>query len=689
MKKIVAVFMVFIMLMGIGAGVFAVSQNSVKVSINGKKVNVPTANVIFDGKPIETDIPPIILNDRTLVPIRSIGNHLGAEIEWNQQTKEATVKTADQEVVLKLNNTMVSVNGVKKEIPYGVPAILVNDARIMVPLRFVSEVLGCVVEWDQSITTGIITSSKAEITNITVENPTDARPKINLTTTGKIEYSEEYLTEPYRLIIDVHNSKMNISDKSILDSSGTINLEVNKYPVKSIRMAEFASEPDTVRIVIDLEKHVGYNISSSSDNKLTTISFLNNVQDISSEMVNGREAIVIKNSEEFKYNMFTLSNPSRVVIDLLDSKLWTDSLQLDVNSKFIKAIRSSQYIPDSSNANQENIVRVVLDINENRTSPNVKIDAKKTKMTIFVDDTVFENISYSSNNENGGSIKIYAEEETKYLVDYNEKSKQMEIKINRNDIDIDKGIMTVNDDNITNITVDQDEKYKIITFGFKQQIEYEILSDSIDDTIKVSFRKVEEQKEEENNGAKLIVIDAGHGGKDPGAIGTNTKVKEKDINLKVALKLDKKLRELGFRTILTRSTDEFIDLYERAGIANRNNADAFISIHFNANGKSSVAGIQTLYCPAYDGTAKEGDQYPFAKAIQDALLSGLNRVDKEIIRRPDLVVVRETNMVAALAELGFLTNPAEEKLIITDEYHEKAAQALANGIVNYFDSIGK
>lgn len=673
MKKIVAVFMVFIMLMGIGAGVFAVSQNSVKVSINGKKVNVPTANVIFDGKPIETDIPPIILNDRTLVPIRSIGNHLGAEIEWNQQTKEATVKTADQEVVLKLNNTMVSVNGVKKEIPYGVPAILVNDARIMVPLRFVSEVLGCVVEWDQSITTGIITSSKAEITNITVENPTDARPKINLTTTGKIEYSEEYLTEPYRLIIDVHNSKMNISDKSILDSSGTINLEVNKYPVKSIRMAEFASEPDTVRIVIDLEKHVGYNISSSSDNKLTTISFLNNVQDISSEMVNGREAIVIKNSEEFKYNMFTLSNPSRVVIDLLDSKLWTDSLQLDVNSKFIKAIRSSQYIPDSSNANQENIVRVVLDINENRTSPNVKIDAKKTKMTIFVDDTVFENISYSSNNENGGSIKIYAEEETKYLVDYNEKSKQMEIKINKNDIDIDKGIMTVNDDNITNITVDQDEKYKIITFGFKQQIEYEILSDSIDDTIKVSFRKVEEQKEEENNGAKLIVIDAGHGGKDPGAIGTNTKVKEKDINLKVALKLDKKLRELGFRTILTRSTDEFIDLYERAGIANRNNADAFISIHFNANGKSSVAGIQTLYCPAYDGTAKEGDQYPFAKAIQDALLSGLNRVDKEIIRRPDLVVVRETNMVAALAELGFLTNPAEEKLIITDEYHEKAA----------------
>ncbi|WIV11887.1 N-acetylmuramoyl-L-alanine amidase family protein [Proteiniborus sp. MB09-C3] len=684
MKKIVAVFMVLVMLMGIGAGAVAGSQNSTKISINGKQISVTIANVMFDGKPIETDIPPIILKDRTLVPIRSIGNHLNAEVDWNQQTKEATVKTINQEIILTLNSSIVSVNGVKKEIPYGVPAILVNDSRIMVPLRFVSEILGYTVDWDQKTRTGTITSPISEITGISVENTTEAKPKINIISTGKIEYSEEYSTEPDRLIIDVHNSKLNISDKSMLDSNGAINMDVNKSPIKSIRMAEFSSYPETVRIVIDLDEHIGYSISSSNDSKLTTISFLNNVRDISSEKVDGREAIVIKNSEEFKYNMFTLSNPSRVVIDILDSKLWTDSLQLDVNSNFIKRIRSSQYVPDPTSADQDNVVRVVLDINENKTTPNIMIDVKKTTMTIFVDDEAFRNISYSNKYEDGGLIKISAEEKTNYSVNYDENNRRMEIKVNKNDINLEKGIMEVNDENITNIAVDEDEKHKIITFSFKEKIEYEILSDSVDDTIQISFNKMEE-----NNGSKLIIIDAGHGGKDPGAIAPNTKVKEKDLNLKVALKLDKKLKELGFRTILTRSTDEFIDLYERAGIANRNNADAFISIHFNSNTKSDIAGVQTLYCPAFDSKVKEGDQYPFAKAIQDSLLSGLNNKDKGIIKRPDLVVIRETKMVAALAELGFVTNPAEEKLIITDEYHEKAAQALANGIVNYFNSTEK
>jgi len=683
MKKVVAVFIMLIMLMGVGTVALAGAPNSTKVSINGKQVTVGLANVIFDGNPIETDIPPIILSDRILVPIRAIGNHLNAEVSWNQQTKEATIKTTSQEIILKVNSPIVTVNGVEKDIPYGVPAILVNDARIMVPLRFVSEVLGCFVDWNQDTYTGIIISQTSEITDISIEN-SSAMPKINIISTGKLEIKEEYLTEPDRLIIDVHNSKLSVTDESILDSNGNVNFIVDKFPIKSIRAAQFSNAPDTVRIVIDLEKSVGYNISTSDEEKKATISFLNSVQGISSKLVKGREAIVIENSEEPNYNIFTLSNPNRVVIDLLDSKLWTNELKLDVNTEFIKQVRSSQYVSDQSNTIEDKVVRVVLDINENRAIPNIMVDIKGTIMTIFVDEETFDNISYSNLYENGASIKIFAEEETDYLVSYNENSRQMEIKVDKNNIDLENGIVTVNDDYISNIVVNEDEDYKIITFKFKTKINYEVLSDKVDDTINISFEKVQE-----NNGAKLIVIDAGHGGKDPGATSPITKTKEKDLNLKVALKLDQKLRDLGFRTILTRSTDEYIDLYERAEIANRNNADAFISIHFNSHSSSSVSGIQTLYCPAFDSKVKEGDQYPFAEAIHDALLSGLDRNDKGIVKRPELVVIRETKMVAALVELGFLTNAEEAKLIDTDSYHEKAAEAIANGIVNYFNSIGK
>lgn len=675
MKRLVAVFMVFVMMIGIGANVIAEPQNFVKVSINGKQVSVMTANVAFNGKPIESDIPPIVVNERILVPIRSIANHLNADVNWNQKSKEATIKTSNQEVVLKLNSSKVTVNGEKKEIPYGIPAISINDARIMVPLRFVSEVLGCIVEWDQKTLTGIITNSVNEITGISVEDASGANPKIILATTGKIEYSEHLLTEPDRLVLDFHNSKLNINDKAILSSNGTVNIAVNKYPVKNVRAAEFSNNPQTVRVVIDLDRHMGYNVSFSSDNKLATISFLNNVQDISSKIINGREAVVIKNSDEFKYNMFRLSNPDRVVIDLLDSKLWTDNLQLDVNTKFIKRIRSSQFNPDSTYDNHDKIVRVVLDINENNKTSNVMVDTKENTITVFVDDGAFKNIYYSNKDGDSGLIEVLAEEKTGYSINYNEKSRQMEIRIDKSNIDLEKGIMTVNDDKITNVTVDEDGKYKKITFSFKKNIEYEVLSDLADDTIKVSFKKVEE-----NNGSKLIVIDAGHGGKHPGTTTPISKIKEKDLNLKVALKLDKKLRELGYRTILTRSTDEFIDLYERADIANRNEADAFISIHFNSHNNKDIAGIQTFYCPAFDSEMKEGDNHPFAKTIHDALIKDLNNKDKGLIKKPEFVVIRETKMVAVLVELGFVTNPQEEKLIITDSYHEKAAQALANGV---------
>lgn len=684
MKKLVAVFLVFVMLMGIGSSTFAGSQNSVKVSVNGKSVSVLTANVMFDGRPIETDIPPIVLNERILVPIRSIGNHLGADVDWNQQSKEASLKTPNREVVLTLNSSTVSVNGEKKQIPYGVPAISVNDARIMVPLRFVSEVLGCIVDWDQESFTGVITTSTTEITGVSVDDTSGNRPKIVLDTTGKIEYSEEILTEPDRLIIDIKDSELNIIDKSIVDSNGTVNIEVDKSPVENIRMAQFSNDPKAVRLVIDLDRQIGYNISSSSDGKQTIISFLNNVQDISSKRVSGREAIVIKNSEEFKYNMFTLTNPNRVVIDITDSKLWTSSLELNINTEFIKNVRSSQFNPSSTDDNQDKTVRVVLDIKDDKEIPNIMMETKKNTLNIFVDDEEFENISYSSNSEDEGLIKVFTEDETRYSVDYNENSRQMEIKIDKKDVDLAKGIMTLDDENIDNIIVDEDEEYKIIYINFKKNIDYEVLSDSVDDTIKISFNKVEV-----DNSSKLIVIDAGHGGKAPGTTGPRTKVKEKDLNLSVALKLDKKLRELGFRTILTRNDDSTVELYERANIANRNGADAFISIHFNYNNNSDIAGVQTLYCPAFDSQVKDGDQFPFAQAIQNALLSGLNNKDRGIIKRNDLVVVRETKMVAALAELGFVSNPQEEKLLITDAYHEKAAQAIANGIMNYFDLLGK
>jgi len=144
--------------------------------------------------------------------------------------------------------------------------------------------------------------------------------------------------------------------------------------------------------------------------------------------------------------------------------------------------------------------------------------------------------------------------------------------------------------------------------------------------------------------------------------------------------LQKQLEAKGFRTYITRDDDRYVDLYQRPNIANKLGADLFVSIHINAFSKASAQGIEVLY--AEDPLR---DNYGFAKIMQENLLIYLNRVDRGVVNRPRLVVLKNTMMPAVLAELGFLTNPEEEQLLINDEYLEKAANAMYKSIIDYLN----
>ena len=233
---------------------------------------------------------------------------------------------------------------------------------------------------------------------------------------------------------------------------------------------------------------------------------------------------------------------------------------------------------------------------------------------------------------------------------------------------------------IDEIQVVKDEIETRVFIKFRKSIEYVLLSRESDSKVSLMIMKDENVKTSD----RLIVIDAGHGGKDPGATSIN-KRREKDLNLSVSLKLNDALKAQGYNTIMTRDTDEFIDLYERARIANDNYADVFVSIHGNSHDNKSIAGIQVLYCPATQSEKKEIDQHPFAKIIMDELLKATGAVDKGIIQRPNLVVLRETKMPAVLVETGFLSNSAEENLLFTEEYQYKIVNAIIKGIEKYFE----
>jgi len=177
---------------------------------------------------------------------------------------------------------------------------------------------------------------------------------------------------------------------------------------------------------------------------------------------------------------------------------------------------------------------------------------------------------------------------------------------------------------------------------------------------------------------RVIVIDPGHGGSDPGAIGP-TGVREKDVNLSVAQRLYSLLLEAGAQPIMTRNSDIFVDLVPRAQLANDNNADLFVSIHCNSAATYNAVGTET-YSYIY-ANSQEGMK--LARAVQGNLARRLGIYDRGP-KTANFSVLRNSKMTSILAELAFISNPREEQLLADPSFQQKAAEALLQGIQDYY-----
>lgn len=175
---------------------------------------------------------------------------------------------------------------------------------------------------------------------------------------------------------------------------------------------------------------------------------------------------------------------------------------------------------------------------------------------------------------------------------------------------------------------------------------------------------------------KKIGIDPGHGGHDPGAIGPGGTY-EKDLTLPVALKLADLLKANGFKTVLTRQTDQYVSLNERTGILNNTNCDLAISIHCNGSGMPEPDYVSTFI------VARGGKAETLAIFVQRHLVKATGWEDGGV-RVGNFHMVRETDMPAVLPELGFITNPKQEQWLKEPENQYKLAKAIARGICDYY-----
>lgn len=224
-------------------------------------------------------------------------------------------------------------------------------------------------------------------------------------------------------------------------------------------------------------------------------------------------------------------------------------------------------------------------------------------------------------------------------------------------------------------------------------------------------------------GARRICLDAGHGGHDPGAIGRGG-TQEKDITLAIVLKLEKLLRkELGADVVMTRDSDVFIPLEERTAIANASGADLFLSVHINSARNRTGRGLETYYLSFAKNAAAEelaarenaisqatmkdlnnlvkaittnskiDESRDFAGIIQRANITGLATEFKGVLDRgvhtAPFYVLIGANMPSILTEVGFISNPEEERWLKSEAYQERLAESLLEGVKAYLGQLNR
>jgi len=217
---------------------------------------------------------------------------------------------------------------------------------------------------------------------------------------------------------------------------------------------------------------------------------------------------------------------------------------------------------------------------------------------------------------------------------------------------------------------------------------------------------------------KKVVVDAGHGGYDPGAIGRTTGLREKAVNLDIAKRLKRLLEGQGVQVVMTRSSDTFISLQRRVDIANRSGADLFLSVHSNANRTRSLNGFEIYYIspkandskraisaavntPLNLGSEYFGSRSTTLKAILWDMIYNNSRSESVLLARSicrtikdseakvlgikgaNFYVLKGVTMPALLIEIGFLSNPEEERRLRSGYYRQKIAECIVDGVNGY------
>ncbi|MEW5867333.1 MAG: N-acetylmuramoyl-L-alanine amidase [Bacillota bacterium] len=479
----------------------------------------------------------------------------------------------------------------------------------------------------------------------------DGRTTITVALTGKATYTSFVLKEPDRLVVDIDGAILPSQREPITVGDGVVN---------KVRIAQF--NHTVVRVVVDLVRSSACTVNQPEDRPdQIVIAFPQRVTGVEFHDVHGRAGATIKGTGKLRYRTSILVNPARIVVDLPDTVLASDTAPMPVSHEIVRQIRASQHSPDT--------VRVVMDLS--RTTTYSVFTSSDRPGEVVVD--LGYRIKGATFTTGVRSTTVSVKSSGRPQMKFTRLSEPHRIVLDFEDSVLDAPDCTipVGDGTVERIRLAQFGPMTVrVVLDLPYYIGHSLISDSTSSEVSVEVARSSVYK-------KTLVIDPGHGGADPGAIGP-TGLQEKAVTLDISKLIGTMLQDAGARAVLTRTDDVSVFLPERVRIANEARADAFVSVHANA-GKSEIpAGTETLYSTNVPMSRR------LAEHVQSNLVKEIGLADRGIRERPDLYVIRETKMPSCLVEVVFMSNLAEELLLMDEDFRKKAARGITNGILGYF-----
>lgn len=616
----VSLALVIVYIFSLPTAAFAASKKEVKITV--------------DGQAVDFDVQPYIdSQNRTIVPIRFIGEKLGYQFDWDPKGKLVTVTGNSSLLKIWINNKQALVND--QTVMMDTVAVLAQG-RAMVPLRFIVENMGASISYDQQ--TGVVNVTRALNKNDAVEVSEVVQinsPVVNIRSGPGTQYeivAKARLGDTFTVILKQDGWNQIVLSNG--QKAWVIASAVDPVEQKTSGDQQRDNEPleqVTDKVAVISESVVNIRSGPGTDYPVLTKASL------------GASFNIVGQKGEW------------YEIAVADNKGWVAGWLVSVREKTTDSASRSE---EPGERREEVLNPQPSELN---TILGVEVETE--------DDEVYLTIS-GQKKLNYSSFRL--DNPRRIVLDF-------------------PGSVLEDPNSVQTIEVDHDLVHTIRVAQFNaEQVRVVIdlaaaaginLVDSADDGKVLEFRVGKPSIK-----GKTIVLDPGHasiqswGNSDPGAIGPSG-LQEKDVVLDIAQKTAELLRAKGANVILTRVGDTTLTLAGRAEVANKNNADIFVSIHCNANTKSTVQGTSTYYYN--NGNGQADVRKKLASVVQSELVKAIGTKNLGVLQA-NFAVLRYTAVPSILVETAFISNPEEENLLADSGFRTKIAQGIANGIELYF-----